>query len=111
MFFLAANAPGHSAFNRVERRMVKFSKELSGAILEHNKFGTHLDANGVTVDKGLVLKNFENTGYTLDEIRSGLLIDGNPVVAEFMTHLILWGRSQKSGKHVTFGNRNISYKL
>ena len=28
-----------------------------------------------------------------------------------MTHLLLWGRSKKSGKHVAFGNRNISYKL
>ena len=32
-FFLATNAPGRSAFNRVERRMVKFSKELSGVVL------------------------------------------------------------------------------
>ena len=29
-FFLATNATDRSAFNRVERRMVKFSKELSG---------------------------------------------------------------------------------
>ena len=28
-----------------------------------------------------------------------------------MMHLLSWGRSQKSGKHVTFRNRNISYKL
>ena len=32
-FFLATNAPGRSAFNRVERRMIKFSKELSGVVL------------------------------------------------------------------------------
>ena len=28
-----------------------------------------------------------------------------------MTHLLSWGRSQKIGNHVTFGIRNISYKL
>ena len=28
-FFLPTNAPGRSAFNRIERRMVKFSQELS----------------------------------------------------------------------------------
>ena len=37
-FFLATNAPGRSAFNRVERRMVKLSKELSDVILEHDKY-------------------------------------------------------------------------
>ena len=58
-FFLATNVRGRSAFSRVERRMVKLSKELSGVILEHDKFGSHLDAKGVTVDKDLELKNFE----------------------------------------------------
>ena len=35
-FFLVTNAPGRSAFNRVERRMAPLSKELSGVLLEHN---------------------------------------------------------------------------
>ena len=38
VFFLATDAPGRSAFNRVERQMVKFSKELSGVVLPHDKF-------------------------------------------------------------------------
>ena len=67
-FFLAANAPGCSAFNCVERRMVKLCKELSGAILKNDKFGSHLDAKGVTVDKDLELKNFDYTGGALAEI-------------------------------------------
>ena len=33
LFFLATNSPGRSAFNRVERQMVKFSKEVSGVVL------------------------------------------------------------------------------
>ena len=81
---MAENAPGRSTFNRIERRMVKFSKELSGVILEHDKFRSHLDAKGVTVDKDLELKNFEYGGRTLAEIWSGLVIGGNPVVAEFI---------------------------
>ena len=44
-FFLATNAPGRSAFNRVKRRIVKFSQELSGVVLPHDNFGFHLNAN------------------------------------------------------------------
>ena len=50
-FFLATNAPGRSAFNRVERRMVKFSKELSGVVLLHDNFGSHLNAKGEAIGK------------------------------------------------------------
>ena len=39
---------------------------------------------GVTVDKDLELKNFEYAGRTLAEIWSGLVINGNPVVVEFI---------------------------
>ena len=55
-FFLATNAPGKSAFNRVERRLVKFSKELSGVVLPHDNFGSHLNAKGETIDKELEKK-------------------------------------------------------
>ena len=50
-FFLATNAPGRSAFNRVERRMVKFSKELSGVVLLHDNFGSHLNVKGEAIGK------------------------------------------------------------
>ena len=83
-FFLATNAPDSSAFNPVERRMVKLNKELSGGILKHDKFGSHLDTKDVTVDKDLELKNFEYDRRTLIEIWSGLVIDENSVVAEFI---------------------------
>ena len=92
--------------------MVKLSKELSGFILEH-KFGSHLDAKGVTVDKDLELKSFEYAERTLAEMWSGLVIDGNPVVAEFIENdpPVIVGTKLEEWKHVTFGNRNISYKL
>ena len=76
-FFLAANAPGNSRFNRVEWEMVKLSTELSGVTFEHDKFRRHLDAKGVTVDKDLELKNFEYAERKLVVIWSGLVIDGN----------------------------------
>ena len=69
---------------RVEHRMVKLSKKLSGVTLKHDKFGIHLDGKGVTVDKDLELKNFDYAGCTLAKIWSGLLIDGYPIVAEFI---------------------------
>ena len=71
-FFLATNVPDRSAFNRVERRIVKLSKELSGVILEHDKFGSHLDAKSVTVDKDLELKTFSMPDAHL--LKSGLAL-------------------------------------
>ena len=58
--FLTTNAPARSAFGRVECRIV-ISNKKTGVILEHDKFGSHLDAKGVTVDKDLELKNFDYT--------------------------------------------------
>ena len=43
-------------FNRVERLMVKFSKELSGVVLPHDNFGSHLNAKGKTINKELEKK-------------------------------------------------------
>ena len=77
---MATNAPGHSALNGVDRRMVELSKELSDTILKHDKVESHLDAKGVMVDKDLELKNFDYTRRTLAEIWSGFVIDGNLVV-------------------------------
>ncbi|KAJ8886114.1 hypothetical protein PR048_012323 [Dryococelus australis] len=47
--FIVTNAPGRSAFNRVERRMAPLRRELRGVVLPHDSFGTHLDSNGRTV--------------------------------------------------------------
>ena len=82
--FIATNAPGRSAFNRCERRMSPLSKELSGVILEYEHFGNHLDQNGKTVDPELELKNFEHAGEVLAKIWSGLVINGHPVVSEYI---------------------------
>ena len=83
--FIATNAPGRSAFNRCERRMAPLSRELSGVILEHDRFGTHLDNKGNTIDNDLELKNFEHADTVLAEIWSKLVIDEHPVVAEYIS--------------------------
>ena len=82
-FFLATNALSRSAFYRAERRMVKFSKELSGVVLSHDNFWSHLNAKGETIDKKL-----EKKGYAreiLVKIWSGVIIDGHPVLVEFIS--------------------------
>ncbi|ESO11249.1 hypothetical protein HELRODRAFT_183352 [Helobdella robusta] len=58
--FIATNAPGRSAFNQVERRMAPLSRELSGVILLHDFYGSHLDINGKTIDEKLEILNFEH---------------------------------------------------
>lgn len=51
--FVATNAPGRSAYNRVERRMAPLSRQLAGLIVPHDHFGMHLDNRGKTVDEDL----------------------------------------------------------
>jgi hypothetical protein len=73
--FIATNAPGRSAFNRVERRMAPLSNELAGIILPHEHYGSHLDDNGKTVDDELERANFAFAGRALSEVWSSMIID------------------------------------
>ena len=82
--FIATNAPGRSAFNRVERRMAPLSKELSGVILPHEHYGSHLDSQGRTIDKKKELENFGFAGQTLAEIWSSVNIDNFPTIANYI---------------------------
>jgi hypothetical protein len=72
--FLATNAPGRSAFNRVERRMAPLSRELSGLILSHDHYGSHLDSQGKTTNEKLEKLNFAFAGDTLASIWSDVII-------------------------------------
>ncbi|KAJ8896472.1 hypothetical protein PR048_001816, partial [Dryococelus australis] len=82
--FIVTNAPGRSAFNRVERRMAPLSRELTGVVLPHDSFGTHLDSNSRTVDVSLEKDNFKKAGEILAEIWSAVCIDGHEVVAKYI---------------------------
>lgn len=81
--FVATNAPGRSAFNRVERRMAPLSKHLTGVVLPYDTYGTHLDARGKTFDVDLELKNFQAAGEALAELWNELVIDSFPVSASY----------------------------
>lgn len=87
--FFITNAPGRSAYNRVERRMAPLSRELSGLILQHDYYGTHLNNAGITVDQELEVKNFEFAGKTLAEVWNNVVVDGYPVDAEFIGEKII----------------------
>lgn len=82
--FIVTNAPGRSAFNRVERRMAPLSHELAGLILPHDHFGSHLDDKGRTVDEDLEKSNFQFAGKVLANVWGSLTIDGFPVIAKYI---------------------------
>jgi hypothetical protein len=66
--FIATHASGQSACNAVERRMAPLSRDLNGLIIPHEYYGSHLDSNGVTIDKELELLNFGKAGKSLTEM-------------------------------------------
>ncbi|CAF1119590.1 unnamed protein product [Adineta steineri] len=83
-FILITQAPGQSIFNSAERRLALLSHDLSGLVLPHNYFGTHLNISGLTVDAELEKINFKKTGETLAEVWNMNMIDRHQVVAEFI---------------------------
>ncbi|XP_056635686.1 uncharacterized protein LOC130444524 [Diorhabda sublineata] len=82
--FVVTNAPGRSAYNRVERRMAPSSHELAGLIWPYEHYGSHLDSYGKTVDKDLEKKNFEYAGTTLASVWKSLKVDSYDVDAEYI---------------------------
>lgn len=56
---------GQSAYNAVERRMAPLSRDLAGLILPHDFYGSHLDAQGKTIDSFLEELNFGKAGDVL----------------------------------------------
>lgn len=66
--FLFTNAPGRSAFNRVKKRIALLSRELSGVILPHDTYGSHLDDRGRTIDSAFEKENFRKAGEVLAKI-------------------------------------------
>jgi len=83
-FFIITQAPGQTDFNVVERRLATLSQDLTGLVLPHDYFGTHLNVSGLTIDAELEKQNFKNTGEVLGEVWSMDMIDLHPVVAEYI---------------------------
>lgn len=105
--FIATNAPHRSAYNRVERRMAPLSHAISGLVLPHDFYGTHLNDKNETVDTELELKNFQKAGETLASIWSETVIDQYPTVARFVSESNQYTPIIKDAswwhKHITFG--------
>ena len=68
-----------SAFNPVERGMAPLSHDIAGLILPHDSFGSHMDANGKTIDEDLEKRNFCKAAGILLEVWSNAVIGGHPV--------------------------------
>ena len=66
--------------------MAPLSRDLAGIILPHDHYGSHLDKAGTTIDEEKELQNFEYAGEVLAQIWSDTVIDGRPVVTEFVQH-------------------------
>ncbi|GBP35778.1 hypothetical protein EVAR_20631_1 [Eumeta japonica] len=60
-----------------------FSKRLSGVILLHEHFGSHIDNKGITVDDNLEKRNFQHAGETLANVWREMKIDNYDVSAEY----------------------------
>ena len=65
---ISTHAPGLSAYNEVERRMVPLSKALFGILLPHETFWTHLDSSRKTIDTNLEKRNFKAAGKILAKV-------------------------------------------
>jgi hypothetical protein len=61
--------------------MVPLSRDLTGLILPHDHYDSHLDSNGKTIDLDLETLNFEKAARTLAEIWSESVIDTYPLIA------------------------------
>ena len=83
---LYTNAPGYSAYNHVELRIIHLSKRLSGLVLPHDPWCTHLDDNGKTVDENIERINFEKAGEALVDLWSKTVNDSDSVHTEFVKH-------------------------
>lgn len=83
-YFLITQAPGQAAYNVVERRLATLSQDLTGLVLPHDYFGTHLNVSGLTVDTELEKQSFKRTGDLLAEVWGMDMIDCHPVVAEYI---------------------------
>ena len=57
--------------------MAPLSRELSGLILPHEHFGTHLDADGRTIDEELEKANFSFAGCMDAGCKKTARNDGN----------------------------------
>lgn len=83
-FFIICQAPGQTSFNIVERRLAALSQDLTGLVLPHDYFGTHLNVSGVTIDAEVEKMNIKKTGEVLGEVWNLDMIDQYAIVAQYI---------------------------
>ena len=83
-FFLITQTAGQTDFNVVERRLAALSQDLTGLVLPHDYFGTHLNPSGLTIDAELEKINIKRTGDVLAEVWNMDMIDSHPVLAQYI---------------------------
>lgn len=64
--------------------MAPLSRELSGLLLSHDYFGSHLSSSGETIDVNLEQKNFKFAAEVLCDIWKNMTIDGFEVEASYI---------------------------
>ena len=62
--------------------MTPLRKVLSGILLPHETFGTHLDSSRKTIDHNLKKHNFKAAGKILAKVWEEISLDNLPVVAD-----------------------------
>ena len=60
------------------------SKALSGILLPHEKFGTHLDSSRKTINTNLEKRNFKAAGEILAKVWEEIVLDNFLIVAEYV---------------------------
>lgn len=101
--------PGNSAFNIAERRMPELSYALAGVLLEHDHYGSHLDASGKTTDNELKRKNFQKAGEVCCELWNKIEIAEEKVVAVYDTEQIAKKAARMNYKWANEHVRQASY--
>ena len=81
---ISTHAPGLSAYNQVQKRMAPLSKILSGILLPHETFETHLDSSRKTIDTNLEKRNFKTAGEILAKVWEEIVLDNFLVMADYI---------------------------
>ena len=63
--------------------MAPLSRFLAGIIPPYEAFGSHLNAQGITILNDLEKSNFKKAGEVLAEVWNEAVIDGFPIIAKW----------------------------
>ena len=79
---------------------------LAGLVIPHDSCGSYLNPSGETIDLEPEKKNFKVAGKTLSQIWRELVLDGKPVIVEYVESELL--TTNKYDEHWVFKHCRIS---